>query len=375
MIKRLLIVVVIALAIIGGLGYFKFKQISAAIAEGQSFELPPEAITTFEVKSQEWQPSLAAIGSAVAVQGVEVTADLAGVVSGVHFESGDQVEKGDLLAELDVTQEEAEKQSAEARLELARVNLSRVQELVEKRATAQADLDEANAEYDQAKASLAEVEARIARKTIRAPFTGQLGLREVNLGEYLNAGEAIVELDALDPIFVRFYVPQQLFDRVRGTKEVEITGAGLDGKTMIGEVSAVNSRVDAATRNVLVEATLDNSAGLLRPGMFVDVRAVMPESNEVLAIPSTAISYAPYGDSVFVVKELTDEQGESYLGVEQVFVTLGETQGDLVAITDGLSAGDVVASSGVFKLKPKGAVQINNDIQPGAARNPSVPDT
>lgn len=375
MIKRLLIVVFLALAIIAGLGYFKFKQVSAAIAEGQSFRPPAEAITTYEATEQEWQPALSAIGSAVAVQGVEVTADLPGVVKSIHFESGDEVAEGDLLVELDVTQEQAEKQSAEARLELARVNLKRVQELVKKRATAQADLDEANAEYDQAKANLAEIEARIARKTIRAPFSGQLGLREVNLGEYLNSGESMVELDAVDPIFVRFYVPQQLFDRVRGTKEVEITGAGLDGKTMIGRVSAVNSRIDAETRNVLVEAKLENSEGLIRPGMFVDVRAVMPDSNKVLAIPSTAISYAPYGDSVFVVKDLTNEQGETYLGVEQVFVQLGEAQGDLVAINGGLKPGDVVASSGVFKLKPKAPVQINNDIQPGDQRNPNVPDT
>ncbi len=375
MIKRFALLFLIVAIVLGGLGYFKFKQIRAAIAEGENFQLPPEAITTYTVTEQEWELALEAIGSVVAVNGVQVSADLPGLIKAIHFESGAMVKTGDLLAELDTTQEEAEKAAAEARLELAGVNLKRAQELVSKRAAAQSDLDTARAEFDQAKAALREVEARISRKTIRAPFDGKLGIREANLGQYLNPGDAVVVLDSLDPIRVRFFVPQQVFDRVRGTREVEVTGAGLDGQTIRGQVTAVNSRIDTATRNVLVEATFANEPPVLRPGMFVEVRAVMPEEKKVLAIPASAVSYAPYGDSVFVVRELTGPDGQTYEGVEQVFVTLGSALGDLVAVEKGVQAGEVIASSGVFKLRPKSAIFVNNAVQPGAERDPAVPDT
>lgn len=375
MIKRMFIMLAIAALVIGGIGFFKYKQILGFIEEGENFVMPPESITTYTVTEQEWQPALEAIGSAVSVNGVEVTADLPGVVKAIHFKSGQAVKKGDLLVELDTTQEESELASAQARLELAKVSLDRAEELVLKRAAAKADLDEAQAEYDGAKADLGEVQARIDRKTIRAPFEGMLGIRRVNLGQYLNAGDPIAELDSQDPIFVRFFVPQQLFDRVRGTREVEISGAGLKGETMRGQVTAVNSRVDEETRNVLVEATFDNPEGLLRAGMFVNVRAVMPESRKLVAVPASAISYAPYGDSVFVVKEMEGPDGQTFTGVERIFVELGDEQGDLIEVTNKLQPGDVVASSGVFKLKPKSPVKVNNTVQPGADPNPEVPDT
>lgn len=387
MLKRFLLMLATVLVIVAAIGFIKFKQIQAGMAMGAKFAPPPAAVSTFKVDQQEWQPTLTAVGTANAVQGVMVSTDLPGIIREISFQSGTPVKKGQELVKLDTTQEVAQLNAARARQDLGKVNLDRSGELLTKRVASQSDYDAAAAEFKQATAATREVEALIERKTIRAPFDGLLGIREVDLGQYLKSGDEVVPLQSLDPIYVDFSLPQQTLGQLEVGRPVEVTADGLPGTTFCGEITAIDPNVNASTRNVRVQATLENPDGKLRSGMFVNTAVLLPTRNEVLVIPASAIDYAPYGDSVFIVEQITPEppkEGEPtkpgaatepYTGVRQQFVKLGSTRGDLVEITRGLDVGQEVVSSGTFKVKDKAPVNVNNDIQPGAEAAPQVTES
>ena len=369
MLKRMILMLAMTAVLVTGLGFVKFRQIQAAIAQGAAFQPPPEAVTTVVAEREEWPSTLTAIGTVAAVQGVTVSADLPGTVERIAFESGQSVRAGDILALLDTRQERAQLAAAEAQRDLARVNFERVQGLLKERVISQAEFDRSAAEDRQADARVGEIRAAIDRKTIRAPFAGILGLRQVNLGQYLSAGDPLVGLQSLNPIYVNFGVPQQSAGQMRAGRSVRITADTLPGTAFTGRVTATDSVVDEATRNVQVQATLANPDGRLRPGMFVQAEVTLGAAGAVVSVPASAIFYAPYGDSVFVVTDLENEAGQTYRGVRQQFVKLGPARGDQIAVVSGLNAGDEVVTSGVFKLRNGAAVVVNNKVRPG--NNPS----
>jgi membrane fusion protein (multidrug efflux system) len=369
------IMLVAFVLLVAALGVIKYLQVKAIIAKYASFGPAPAAVTSSIARAQNWQPVLTAVGSMRAVNGVLVSTDLAGIVSQITFESGSEVKKGDLLVKLDTRQEEAQLHSAEAKRELARINLDRQRDLIAQKAVAQSDFDSAQSEFSQDDAAVEEAQALIARKTIVAPFDGLAGIRQVDLGQYLNVGATIAPLQSIDPIYVEFSVPQQDVNQVSSGKKLHIRADGIDGE-FDGTVTAIDSKVDEATRNITVQGTVQNPHHLLRPGMYVNVDVLLPEQEGVVAIPSTAIEYAPYGDSVFIIKAVPVSP-DNKVGKEvvQQFVKLGATRGDQVAILSGVHPGDEVVASGVFKLRSHAPVTVNNSVQPDENPNPNPPDT
>jgi membrane fusion protein (multidrug efflux system) len=371
----MILMLAVTFIVIALLGFVKFRQIQTAMAQSASFQPPPEAVTTVVAQTEHWPATLSAIGTIAAVQGVTVSADLPGTVARLAFESGRAVRKGDVLAELDTRQERAQLAAIEAQQELAGLNYNRLKGLLADRVISQAEFDRAAADQKETDARLGEVRATIERKTLRAPFDGVLGLRLVNLGQYLAAGEAVVPLQSLTPIYVNFGVPQQDIAQIRVGHRVQITARDVGGVEFSGRVTALDSIVDQATRNVQVQATLPNTAGQLRPGMFVQTELMLGTSRSVIALPASAISYAPFGDSVFVVTDLKGPTGVSYRGVRQQFVKLGGGRGDQVAIVSGVAAGEEIVTSGVFKLRNGAAVVVNNKVQPSNKSKPKPEDS
>ena len=360
---------------VGLLVFLTMRNIAKGKAMGAMFAPPPTAVSTVVVKTQTWQPVLSAVGSLKAVNGVTVSTDLAGIVSKIEFESGTEVKKGAPLVTLDTTQEEAQLRSAEARLHLAKLDLERKRDLVTKKAVAQSDLDAAESQLAQVEASVQEMKAVVGRKQITAPFDGTVGIRQVNIGQYLNPGAAIAPLQSIDPIYVEFALPQQHLEVVEVGKKVRIHASGLAGAEFEGEITAVDSRIDESTRNVMIQGTIKNPEHKLRPGMFVDVEVLLPEKDGVLAIPSSSIAYAPYGDSVYVVREKPGADGKRAPAVDQQFVKLGPKRGDQVSVLSGVKEGDEIVSAGVFRLRPGAPVKVNNSVQPGNDLNPTPVDS
>jgi membrane fusion protein (multidrug efflux system) len=373
MLKRMLIMLALLLVFIGGIGIWKFMQIRAAMAQGAKFAPPPTAVTTAVAKKEGWEPVLSAVGSLRAVNGVTVSTDLAGIVSEISFQSGAAVKKSEPLLKLDSQQEEAQLRSAEARRELAATNLQRQRELKSKEAVAQSALDAAESEFRQAAAAVDEARARIARKTIIAPFDGLLGIRQAELGQYLNVGAPIVSLESVDPIYVEFALPQQNFEQLSVGKKLRLEVDGIGGNQFEGEITAIDSRFDEATRNIMIQGTVKNPEHKLRPGMFVNVEVLLP-AEEVISIPASSVSYAPYGDSVFIVKEKKLPNGTVGKEAQQQFVKLGARRGDQIAVVSGVKAGDEVVSSGAFKLRSGTPVLVNNSVQPSNEANPNPPN-
>jgi membrane fusion protein (multidrug efflux system) len=363
------LVILVAIGVPGGV---KFLQISHLIAQGNP-PVPAEAITTAAAISEQWQPAIHVVGSLVAVQGVTISAQLDGNVARIAFEAGAAVKAGDLLVSQDTTVEQAQLRSAESAAALAKINLDRARELVTKNSIAQSDLDAAAAQFEQAAAQTDNIRSVIAKKTIHAPFAGRLGIRLVNVGQTLKAGDAIVSLQALQPIYANFQLPQQELSRIGPGFVVQITGDAVPGKAVEGKITAINPEVDTATRNVRVQATLENGDELLRPGMFVNVAVLLPQKNEVIAIPASSVLYAPYGDSVFVVEAGKDDKNAKV--VRQQFVRLGERRGDFVAVVSGLKAGETIASTGVFKLRNGATVVVDNTLAPDAQLAPQPKDS
>lgn len=356
-------------AFVAVVGTVKYFQIQAAIAQASSFQPPPEAVTTIVAKQEQWPATLSAIGSVAAVHGVTVSADMPGIVDTISFESGTTVRQGEVLVRLDTRQERAALAAAEAQRELTRLNFERMNGLRDEGIVSLAEYDRSSAEAKEAEARVGEMRAAIDRKTIRAPFTGLLGIRQVNRGQYLDGGSPVVPLQSLDPIYVNFSVPQQSVAVLRTGGAVRVTVEGAPGVEHTGKITAVDSIVNEATRNIQVQATFANTKGELRPGMFVESQVVLGEQEPVVSLPASSISYAPYGDSVFVVTDMDGANGSKYKGVRQQFVKLGGARGDQVAVVSGVNPGDVVVSSGVFKLRGGAAVVVNNDVRP--ANNPA----
>ena len=370
MLKRMILMLTLAGVLVATLGFVKFKQIQTAMAEGAAFQPPPEAVTTVIAKTEKWSSTLSAVGSVAAVQGVKVSADLPGKVERITFDSGRSVRAGDVLVELNTRQELAQLAALEAERDLARLNFDRMQGLLTERVISKAEFDRATTEQHQTEARVGEIRATIARKTIRAPFSGILGIRLVNLGQYLREGDPVVELQSLSPIYVNFDVPQQSASQVRVGRDVRITANEATDAAVTGRISAIDAIVNEATRNVRVQATLQNRDGALRPGTFVQAEVVTGASQPVIALPASAINYAPFGDSVFIVTDLKSPDGKTYRGVKQQFVKLGATRGDQVAVLSGVNPSDEVVTSGLFKLRTGVAVLVNNAVQPG--NNPAA---
>jgi membrane fusion protein (multidrug efflux system) len=375
MAKRMFLMLGVVLLVIGGLGFVKYRQIQTAIAQGSSFAPPPTAVTTVIAKSDTWPSTLDVIGTAAAIQGVTVSADLPGTVYKIHFESGQAVHAGDVLVELDTREERAQLAAAESDRDLARLNYNREQQLVKEGVVPRSEYDNSEAQMKSTEAKVGEIKATIERKTIHAPFSGILGIRQINLGQYLSAGQAIVSLQSLNPIYVNFGVPQQESPRVQVGRTLRLTSDDVPGITFSGRVTAIDSVVNEATRNIQVQATLSNPGGRLRPGMFVQVELGLGSSRTVIPLPASAIDYAPYGDSVFVVTDLKDPKGKPYRGVRQQFVKVEGSRGDQVAVISGINPGDEIVSSGVFKLRNGASVMVNNSIKPPDNPKPKPQDS
>ena len=365
MAKRMALMLLVFVAFVAAIGMLKYWQVSAAMAQAATFQPPPEAVTTVIAARDSWPSSRHAIGTVVAVNGVTVSADLPGIVERIAFESGRGVSKGALLVQLDTSQEKAQLAAAEAARDLALLQRERIRGLNRDGVVSQADADRAEAEAAQAEARVEEIRATIRRKTVRAPFSGVLGIRQVNLGQYLEAGEPIVPLQALEPIHVNFALPQQEAGGLRLGAEVRAVVSASAETEVVGRLTAIDSVVDEATRNVTIQATYPNADRRLRPGMFVDVQVSVGEATEVVALPASAISYAPYGDSVFIVEEMQGPDGRSYRGARQKFVKLGAARGDQVTVLSGVEAGQEVVTSGAFKLRDGAALTIDNSVRPG----------
>jgi membrane fusion protein (multidrug efflux system) len=379
--KRMIIMLILAGVLLGGL--FAVKAMMSA-GMNQFFDNMPQpavAVTATEVVQRTWPQSLDAVGTLVAVNGTDVTTESPGVIRTIRFESGQRVKKGDLLLQLDATAESATLASMEAALKLAITQRDRYRELFSTRqAVARADLDQRESEAERLQADVAAQRALIARKSIRAPFDGVLGIRKVNLGQYINPGDAIVSLQMLDPIHLNFSLPEQEVSRVSVGQAVTATVDALQGQRFNGTITAIESLVDASTRNFLVQATLENPDEVLRPGTFARVSSDLGEALTALAVPQTAVTFNPYGNSVFVITEVARQPGETdmmgnplvgnKLVAQQRFIRTGATRGDLVAVVEGLDVGERVATSGLLKLRNDAEVTINNKVQPSAEESP-----
>jgi membrane fusion protein (multidrug efflux system) len=373
MAKRMILMLVAAALLVGALGYFKLRQVQAAV-KGGAFQPPPAAVTTIVAKQGTWPSTLSVVGTTAPVHGVTVSADLPGTVDTITFDSGKFVHEGEVLVQLDTRQERAQLAAMEAQRDLAKINYNRMQQLVNEGVISRMDYDKSTAEQKQTEANVGEIKATIQRKTIRAPFSGILGIRQVNLGQYMSAGTAIVSLQALNPIYANFNVPQQVMSQMRPGQNVKISTDGASGHLYTGRVNALDSTVDESTRNVQVQATLANPENKLRPGMFVQVEVGVGAQRSLFPLPASAINYAPFGDSVYVVTDLKGPDGKTYRGVRQQFVKIAGARGDQVGIVSGLHQGDEVVTSGAFKLRNGAAVAVNNQIQPGNNPSPQPED-
>jgi membrane fusion protein (multidrug efflux system) len=366
--KKIILVGLGLLLLVLSLAGMKVLQIRAMISQGESFVPPPTPVTSTAAAAETWTEALSSVGTLSAVQGVTVAAEVPGKVARISFEPGAWVDKGALLVRLDTSTEEAQLPGALATSELARLNRERADRMKVERIISQADHDGSMAAEEQALAQANQIRAAIAKKTIRAPFSGRLGVRKVNLGQILREGDPIVTLQSMDPIFVDFTVPQQELGRVKYGQMVTITCDALPGQTIQGRITAVSPLVDPETRNIMVQATVRNVSESLRPGMFVNAAVDLAQRREVLAIPATAVLYAPYSDSVFVIETGKDGKG---LAARQQLVRLGAKRGDWVEVANGLKAGDTVVSTGVFKLRNGQPVVVDNTLAPDFQQAPA----
>jgi membrane fusion protein, multidrug efflux system len=338
--------------------------------------MPSVTVTSAPVKEEDWPPKLSAVGSVSASQGAVVSAELAGIVSEINFENGAEAKKGEVLMKLDASQEEALLRSAEAEAQLARTDLERARDLALKKVVSSAELDSAQSKFTRLNAVVDQMRSSIAKKTLIAPFDGQLGIRQVNVGQMINAGQQVVALTSLDSVYVDFALPEQHLSKLTKDLEVRVRADALPGREFKGKLTAINSMLDPVTRNVPLQATFENPDHALHPGMFAKVDVMLPETKKAIVIPGSAVSYAPYGDSVFVIEKQKDPKtGHESLVLRQQFVRIGEVRGDFVSVTKGLKAGEEVVGTGVFKLRNGMVVTINNDLAPKPELNPNPADT
>lgn len=370
---RYLLAILGLLAVIAGLAGIKFTQISSLIKMGHAMEKagpPPEAVSTAVVQEQAWQGAMSAVGSITPAKGVSVSNDVPGVVSKISFESGAMVREGQVLLEIDASVERAQLGSLRSRRDLAKVTYERSKSLRASDAIAQAQLDQDEAAYRTAVTDLEALDAQIARKVVRAPFAGKLGIRQVNIGQYLNAGTTITALESLKTLYVDFTLPQQTLSALKIGMPVKVTVEGMEGTAAEGTLAAIDPQVDVNTRTIKLRASLPGAEEKLRPGMFANVSVVLPDQGAVIIVPATAIIHAPYGDSVFVVEDKKTEAGAPIAGPDgkpvkiarQQFVRLGEARGDFVAVVEGVKPGQEVVTAGAFKLRNGSPITVNNSV-------------
>ncbi len=339
---------------------------------GENMQPPPTSVSTSFAERQLWPRKLRAIGSIQPVQGVRLDAELPGVVKAINFKNGQTVDEGDVLVQLDVAPEAALLMSNKANAQLAKIESDRAQRLLDTNSVAQSELDRAQANYDMAVAQVKNIEAIIEQKTIRAPFSGRVGIRQINLGQYLSAGAPIVTIQSYDSVFVNFTLPQQTINRVGTGMQVTLKSDAYPEKTFEGKLTAISPQIDPITRTIELQGTLDNPEGLLRSGLFVDVTLTLPKSDEVVVIPATAVVYAPYGNSIYKASRNTDPKSDPpTASVKQSFVRIGQRRGDFVSIVDGLEAGDEVVSAGGFKLRNDATISIRNETAPEPKLEPN----
>lgn len=376
MLKKIILGIVVVIVAFVALAGIKALQIRSLIAFASTFKPPPEAVASSVVKAEKWSDTLPTVGSISAVQGVKITAEIPGTVSHIAFESGATVAQGDLLVSMDVSAEEAQLRALEAQTQLAQTSLTRVKSLREEKTVSQAELDQAEASMKQTQANADAVRAAIAKKVIRAPFAGRLGIRQINAGQYLEAGKSIVSLQSLAPVYGDFSLPQQELARIKTGLTVRATSDTYPDKPFIGTLTAINPDLDAMTRSIRVQATFANVEQLLRPGMFARLEIVFAEERDVLTIPSTSILSAPYGDSVYVIESKASTNGApSELVVRQQFVRVGRSRGDFISVVSGLKAGERVVTSGIFKLRNGATVVENNEMTPASNKKPNPSDS
>jgi len=373
MTKRM-VIMLIAVAIVLG-GVFAFQAFKAVMIKKfmSSMAAPPQTVSATKAQYSQWQPKIEAVGSLRAVKGADLSLEVSGVVDSISFQSGDDVKQGAVLLKLRSDDDAAKLVSLQATAELNELTYQRDLKQFKIQAVSQATLDTDAANLKNAKAQVAEQQAVVDKKTLRAPFAGHLGIRAVDLGQYLSAGTAIVTLQALDTVYMDFFVPQQSVDQVRIGDAVAVRVDAYKEQTFAGEISAVNPKVDASTRNVQVRATLKNPDHKLLPGMYATVDITTGAPQNYITLPQTAITYNPYGDTVYVVDNKGEQAGKANLIARQTFVTTGATRGDQVAVLKGVNEGDMVVTAGQIKLHNGTPVVIDNSITPTADAAPAVP--
>ena len=364
MLKRFAIVLAGVVLVLGGFAVFHFVILPARLAEFLA-PLPPVAISAAKAKAETWQSELSAVGTVKAINGVEIAPEVDGIVRRIAFESGAEVKAGELLVELDSAVEAAELKRNQALLVDAELRFKRGAELLKRGAFAQAELDSIDAARGAVRAEVERMEVLIAQKSIRTPFAGRLGIRQVDLGEYLSPGTPIVTLQTLDPIYVGFPLPERYLSRIAVAQPVEVEVDAYPERLFDGRIASIDARISQATRNVLIIATLANPEHLLLPGMFGNVRVLLPAQQDVVTVPETALTYTPYGDSVFVLSETAEKapDGAPVMSATIRYVTVGERRADAAAILQGLEAGETVVTAGQIKLQSGASVVIDNSTE------------
>jgi membrane fusion protein (multidrug efflux system) len=374
MVKRMVIMVAAVALLFGGVfGFQLFK--ARMMKKYMSFKMPPATVTAMKAEFQPWQPQVNAVGSLRAVRGVDVSSEISGLVRTIHFKSGEEVEEGQVLVELNADADIAQLHAYQAAADLANTTYERDKKQFEIQAVSQATLDSEAADLKSKRAQVAQQQALVDKKTIRAPFSGRLGISTVNPGQYVNPGDKIVTLQQLNPLYVDFYLPQQELSRIMIGQVVAVTTDTYPGRTFTGKITVVNPKVDPDTRNFQVEAAISNPKHVLLPGMYATVEVRAGAVQRYLTLPQTVVTYNPYGDTVFIIQESgKGAEGKPNLVVEQRFVTVGPTRGDQIALLSGVKEGDTIVTSGQLKLKNGSEVIINNKVQPTNEQAPKPVD-
>jgi len=372
MLKKMLLMVAAMLLVFGAIFGWKWI-VGRTLGKSMAGGAPVVTVSSTPARNEIWRSTLQAVGTLRAIQGTDVTPQVDGQVVQIDFESGQAVQKDDVLVELDASIERAQLEGLEATEVLAKANLARIEELSKTQVVSPSARDQAEASYKQARAAVASQREIISKKTIRAPFTGMAGIREVNLGDYLEAGAKIVSLQSLDPIYVDFALPQEHLSRVQSGETVTLAVDAFPDVEFTGKITAIDSKVSEETRNISLQATLANPDLKLRPGMFGHVSVELPHTDTYVTLPATAISYNPYGDSVFVIQS-TEVNGEQTLSVRRAFVQIGDRRGTQVAVLKGVEAGQEVVTAGQMKLQEGSRIEIDNSVTPPDQPTSTPPD-
>lgn len=369
MTKRMTITVIALAVIFGGLLFYNILRNRLMLKYMANFQAPAMTISAHAAETEHWQPYLSAVGNFVAVNSIEVSSEVAGIIEKIYFNSGEVVKTGDLLVKLDDTVDQADLRDNLARLDLARVNYERQQNLAQTNATSAIAVDESHAEFRQAEEAVGRTQAYIDKKYIKAPFDGKLGIRSVSVGEYISPGATrLVTLQSLDPIYIRFFLPEQNLQNLYIGQPIRLAVDAYPGEVFTGEIHALESRVDEQTHNIEVQAIIANEHQRLYPGVFANVQILLPREDAVITVPDSAVTYSLYGDSVYVVREdeTLDESSEEgvqpSLRAYRQYITVGEHRGARVAVISGIKVGELIVDSGQLKLTNGVRVKVNNEV-------------